>query len=216
MRIRPIILTISTAALLVTGGMLAAQPALRAMPRRSSCRAPEAGYRMSPSPSVVIKLEGSTPINTWQMSAHGISGDAQMCVTPQMQLAGIDALEFSLPVRNLRGESEAMDEHAYNALRADQYKDITFQLTSASIAPGREGYLIEATGTLTVAGVTRPVTLAMHGDVNPDGTITFRGAQNLKMSDYNVERPSLLFGMVRARDEMTLTYTLIFEISSIR
>jgi hypothetical protein len=30
------------------------------------------------------------------------------------------------------------------------------------------------------------------------------------MSDYNVKPPSLLFGLVRARDEMTLTYTLIF------
>ncbi len=210
--IRSIILAITASAVLLAGGMLAgAQTTLRATPRDGSVSPVASGYRMSGSPSVEMKLEGTTPISTWQMSAHGISGIAQISVTRDGTLAAINALTFELPVRNLKGESGAMDDHAYTALKADQYKDITFHLASATIAPGKEGYLVEAAGTLTVAGVIRPVTLAMHGSVNSDGTITFRGAENLRMSDYSVERPSLLFGMIKARDEMTLTYTLIFS-----
>jgi polyisoprenoid-binding protein YceI len=205
MKYRTIIPVLLLAATLMVSGMLAgAQTA--ATPRHTT----ETGYRMSASPSVEMKLEGSTPISTWQMSAHGVSGTANMAVTSEEKLEAINALTFELPVHNLKGQTGAMEEHAYTALKADQYKNITFHLTSASIVPANEGCLVQATGTLMVAGVTRTVTLDMHGEISQNGTIIFRGAQNLRMSDYNVKPPSLLFGLVRARDEMTLTYTLIF------
>jgi hypothetical protein len=41
--------------------------------------------------------------------------------------------------------------------------------------------------------------------------VTFTGSQHLKMSDYDVERPSLLFGAIKASNDMTLTYKLIFK-----
>ncbi len=40
--------------------------------------------------------------------------------------------------------------------------------------------------------------------------ISFAGSEQVKMSDYNVERPSILFGVIKAGDLMTLTYNLIF------
>jgi len=171
----------------------------------------EAGYRMSASKAVVMNLSGTTPISEWNMTAHGIQGTAEISLSNGTELTAIDGLTFDLPVHNLKGEHEAMDEHAYAALKADEYKDIVFQLVSATIVPcGTHCYRVMATGTLTVAGVTRTVTLSMQSKVNADGTVVFTGSQALRMSDYNVERPSLLFGAIRARDEMTLTYTLIF------
>ncbi len=170
----------------------------------------ETTYTMSNSNAVGMNLSGSTPLSAWTMNAHGISGTAKMAVT-HGQLRDINALTFSLPVYNLKGPHSAMDDAAYRALKADQYKDIEFHLASANVEPrGDHGYLVTAEGTLTVAGVTRAVTLTMHSHLSPDGSITFTGAQNLRMSDYNVERPSLLFGVIKARDEMTLNYTLIF------
>ena len=216
MLLRSITLTIGTAATLVAGGMLAGAQTVGAKPKCQhmnsiTAHIAETGYKMSSSEAVVMNLAGTTPISNWSMSAHGILGTARMTISPAGQLLAINGLEFSLPVHNLRGEHKAMDEHAYQALKADQYKDITFQLRSATIEPHcDQGYLVFASGTLTVAGVTRAVTLAMHSNTRSDGSITFRGSENLHMSDYNVERPSLLFGAIKARDEMTLTYTLIF------
>lgn len=225
---RSIILTIGTEALLIANllivGVLgaSAQPALRTVDRQGSktndyasiwsaqSRSNETTYTMSGSDAVGVNLSGTTPINIWTMSARGISGTAQMAVT-EGRLKNIDALTFSLPVHNLKGSHSGMDNAAYDALKANQYKEIVFRLTSATVeAHGDHAYLVNALGELTVAGVTRTVTLNMHSELQPDGSVIFRGAQNLRMSDYNVERPSLLFGAIKARDEMTLTYTLIF------
>jgi hypothetical protein len=171
-----------------------------------------ARYKMQNSRDVVMYLAGTTPVRDWKMKAHGLQGEAQMVLAAENQLVGIDALTFSLPVRNLKGDQTAMDEDAYRALKADQYKEIVFLLKSAKVEPaGDQKYLIKALGTLTVAGVTKVVTLTMRGTVASDGSITFAGSETLRMSDYNVERPTLLFGVIRAGDEMTLTYKLIFS-----
>jgi hypothetical protein len=179
--------------------------------KKSTSDVEEAVYRLSPSRDVVMNLSGTTPLKDWTMSAHGILGDARMVVTRGNKWAEIHSLTFSLPVYNLKGEGHGMDDDAYIALKADRYKDIVFKLTSATVEPQSEHlYLIAALGTLTVAGVARTVTLKMHSQVARDGSITFTGSENVKMSDYQVERPSLLFGAIRAGDEMTLSYTLIF------
>jgi polyisoprenoid-binding protein YceI len=171
----------------------------------------EADYKLSPSKDVVMNLSGTTPVKNWSMTAHGLNGDARIAVTRSNHLAEIHSLNFSLPVLNLKGEQHAMDEDAYPALKADTYKDIVFKLTSATVEPQSEGfYTIEALGKLTVAGVTKTVTLKMRSQVAKDGSITFTGSENVKMSDYNVERPSHFFGIIKAGDDMTLSYTLIF------
>ena len=173
--------------------------------------AQESIYKLSPDKGVVMNLSGTTPVKDWTMSAHGIQGDARMIATRDNQLLDIKGLSFILPVTNLKGEGRGMDNDAYVALKVDRYKDIVFKLSSATVQPLADHlYAVAANGTLSVAGVTRNVTLRMHGHADRDGTITFSGSENVKMSDYNVERPSVLFGVIKADDNMTLTYNLIF------
>jgi hypothetical protein len=171
----------------------------------------EITYKLSGSKEVMMNLSGTTPIKNWAMSAHGLSGEAKMAVAANNRLMDIHALSFSLPVHNLKGDRAAMDSDAYKALKADRYPAIGFQLISANIEPrNANNYSVQAHGNLTVAGVTREVVLKMTGVVANDGSLTFTGAEQVKMSDYNVERPSLLFGLIKADDMMTLTYTLVF------
>ena len=170
------------------------------------------GYKMRSTNDVVMYLSGTTPVKNWQMTAHGLRGDAQFTLSNDNQLVRIDGLNFVLPVKNLKGEEAGMDRDAYKALKADQYKEITFALRSANVTRVHcDTYLVKALGDLTVAGVTRTVTLSMQSKITDDGSIAFSGAEDLKMSDYNVERPSAFFGIIKADDHMKLTYTLIFS-----
>lgn len=178
---------------------------------RTSGSLEEAVYRLSPSKDVTMQLLGTTPIRDWKMSAHGLSGEARMTMSAERELLEIRDLEFSLPVHNLRGDVRAMEEDAYEALKADRHREITFKLRSATVTPKTAThYIVAAKGALTVAGVTREVTLKMYSNIGTDGAVTFTGSQVVRMSDYNVERPTLLFGAIKAGDDMTLTYKLIF------
>lgn len=178
---------------------------------RTIAAKPESTYRLSASKDVVMNLSGTTPVKDWSMTANGLSGEAKLDIASNGLLAAVEDLIFVLPVHNLKGEVKAMDEDAYEALKADRHKEIVFKLKNAAIAPHQNNVsLVEAEGTLSVAGVTRQVTLKMYAFVNRDGSVTFTGSKKLKMSDYDVERPSLLFGAIKASNDMTLTYKLIF------
>jgi hypothetical protein len=178
---------------------------------RSGIAKAESTYRLSASKDVIMNLSGTTPVKDWSMTANGLSGEAKLGVASNGLLSVVEDLVFVLPVHNLKGEVKAMDEDAYEALKADQHKEIVFKLATAAIVPQPNNTsLVEAEGSLSVAGVTRKVTLKMYAFVNRDGSVTFTGSKKLKMSDYDVERPSLLFGAIKAGNEMTLTYKLIF------
>ena len=172
----------------------------------------QTSYKVRNSNEIALSLSGTTPLRNWKMSAQGLQGDAKMVISTLNQLIEIDSLTFSLPVRNLKGDQAAMDKDAYRVLKADRYKEIVFSLNSAKVEPeGEHLFLIKALGNLTVAGVTKEVTFTMHSKIAEDESISFTGSEVVRMSDYNVERPSLLLGTIRAGDKMTLTYTLIFS-----
>jgi hypothetical protein len=172
----------------------------------------EMAYTLSTSKDVVMNLLGTTPIKDWKMTAHGLAGSAKMVLSASNSLTEIRSLDFKLPVYNLKGEARGMDEDAYEALKADRHKEITFKMISANVTQqNANAYTVAAKGILTVAGVAKEVTLRMASVVGRDGSVTFTGSQVIRMSDYNVERPTLLFGTIKAGDELTLTYKLIFN-----
>jgi polyisoprenoid-binding protein YceI len=161
--------------------------------------------------SGTLNLFGTSTLHDWSMTAKQLQGSAQFNLTDKGELASVTALNFVLPVHNLKGEKESMNDNAYDALKADDYKNITFVMTSSKIDNKGSGkYAIHANGNLTIAGVTRAIVMEVAAQVNADGTVARSGTQALKMSDYNVERPSFMFGAMKTGNDLKLSYSLLF------
>ncbi len=92
------------------------------------------------------------------------------------------------------------DSHAMEVIDALSYPDVTFS-SSAITAVGDS---LDVTGRLTFHGVTRDI--EMHGTARwlPD-TLEVRGAFDLSLTAFKIERPSLL--MIPVKD--TLAFSLI-------
>lgn len=63
-----------------------------------------------------------------------------------------------------------------------------------------------ALGTLTIRGVGRPVRVPVQVEADPEGQLRLTAAFALKMSDFGVDPPRLLF--VRVKDEVTVRVSL--------
>ncbi len=91
-----------------------------------------------------------------------------------------------------------MSAHIHDALRAETYPDIRFQLRSirpaASDVPGFVA--LRADGTLTVAGVARDVTLTINV-VRSGASLLVDGRTDLLMTDFGVKPPQGLLGLLR-------------------
>jgi polyisoprenoid-binding protein YceI len=167
------------------------------------------------SKSATMTLYGTSTLHDWNMTATVFTGNANFTLTADTKLIGLSALNIDLPVRNLKSKEDGMNDNAYDALKADKNKDIIFKVTSATVtSSGGNKYQIVALGNLTIAGVTKPVTLNTAAVVNTDGSISCSGSVPIKLSDFNIERPSFMLGMMKVGDALTLNYALIFTQNS--
>jgi hypothetical protein len=56
-----------------------------------------------------------------------------------------------------------------------------------------------------VAGVTRPVEVEVVYEVR-NGALFFKGSKKIKMTQFNVEPPSFMFGTIKTGDEITVSF----------
>ncbi len=171
-------------------------------------------YKITDSKDIDMKLLGTSTLHKWSMDAKTFEGEAQFGFAPgnDHELTSLKSLSFSLEVLNLKSGEKSLDKNAYKALRADQYKDILYKLISATVSPEKENrYVIKSKGKLTIAGVTKEITMDILGIVNPDGTITCNGSDKLNMTDYQVKPPSFMLGAIKTGDAITLEFTLVYK-----
>jgi polyisoprenoid-binding protein YceI len=159
----------------------------------------------------VMTLNGTSTLHDWTMNARGFATSATLTVGADNHIAAVNSLVLTLPVTNLKGEKESMNENAWEALNYDDHKNIVFKLTSATVTPAGGKFTIAAIGNLTISGVTKPITMNVAAVVNSDGSITCTGKLPIKLSTFNIERPSFMFGTMSVGDAMTLDYSLVLS-----
>jgi polyisoprenoid-binding protein YceI len=171
-------------------------------------------YTIEQTKDIDMRLSGTSTLHNWTMNAQNTTGEANFGFkgSGDQQLSSLKSLTFSLIVQDLKSGEKGLDKNAYKALKTDQYKDIDYKLTSATIMPEKEGkYLIKTQGKLTIAGVTKDIDMDVYAVVNKDGSITCTGSDKLKMTDYQVKPPKFMLGAMKTGDDITLNYTLIYK-----
>jgi polyisoprenoid-binding protein YceI len=169
-------------------------------------------YKVDDSKENDMKLSGTSTFHNWAMNAEHFSSEAQFIFKAGNQLSDIKSLSFLLIVENLKSGESGLDKNAYKALNTDKYKTISYTLTSARISSGKGNkYTVKAQGNLTISGVTKPVVMNASCMVNTDGTIACSGSYDLKMSDYQVQPPSFMLGVMKTGNAITLDFTSVYK-----
>lgn len=158
-------------------------------------------YKVSGTP--VITIAGTSTMHDWTMTSKQATSQAQCETDAAGHLSKVNSIVVTIPAESLKSGKGAMDKNAYNALKTDKNKDIRFQLTSATVNGGN----IVAQGTLTIAGSSKPTEFTVTGKPDANG-IRFQGSKKIKMTEFNVEPPSFMFGSVKTGDEITITFDI--------
>jgi len=120
------------------------------------------------------------------------------------------SLTVEIPVKGIKSNEKLMDNKTYAAFNAEKNPTITFKLTDLGV-PEVNGsdIAVTATGNLTMAGTTKKISLKSVGKIVKPGVYQFKGTVVLKMTDYKMTPPSMLF--VKVGDVVTLKYDATFE-----
>jgi polyisoprenoid-binding protein YceI len=146
------------------------------------------------------------------MNTQDFYGKAQFGFNLENELNTLHSLTFSLAAQNLKSGQKGLDNNAYKALKTEQYQNIVYKLLSATVSDQKENrYLIKTQGNLTIAGVTKEVSMDVYCVMNKDSTITCTGSDKLKMSDYQVKPPTFMMGAMKTGDAITLDFTMVYK-----
>jgi polyisoprenoid-binding protein YceI len=172
----------------------------------------QGAYKLSNSADNVVKVLGSSNVHDWTMIAQNPVCEADFTSAIGDIPKALKSFTFSVDAKSLKSEHSSMDDRTYKTIKADEFPKIIFKLTAATVTPGaKDKFTINATGNLTIAGVTKLITLQVNGDLKSDNTITCSGSQKIKLTDFKISPPSFMLGAMKVKDDLTIQYNLNFK-----
>lgn len=163
--------------------------------------------RYTPVQGSMIRIEGTSSLHAWKMEGTTISGQIT-APTPDKWENGLDStsVSVSIPVTSIRSEHKKMDKLMSAALKAEKNPEVRFDLTTAALEnSGASTFVVETSGKLTIAGVTRDVDMKVAG-VRAGSTYTLTGSVPIRMSDYGIKPPTAMLGTIRTGNDVTVSF----------
>jgi polyisoprenoid-binding protein YceI len=120
-------------------------------------------------------------------------------------------LDVTIPVAKMKSEHSGLDKNLQKALNAVEYPNIVFNMshyTVRSSTNNADDFIIEAAGTLEVAGAKRQVTLEGTAK-EKDGLLEITGAKELLMTDFGVKPPKIM--MIKTANRVVIHYDLLLK-----
>jgi len=149
-----------------------------------------------------VVIDGTSNVHDWESEAEQFSGNATIEIEED-SLISISDLQFNVVVDGIKSGKGGMDSKTYDALDKKKYPNITFVLSEVTSINDSS---LSATGDLTISGVTKSIQMDVEYEIQPDGSVLFKGTQNINMKDYDVDPPKAMFGAIKAGEEVDVIF----------
>jgi len=159
-----------------------------------------------------LSISGSSNVNTFSCLCEQPLQPMQIGLTvqPGDQLARFKGAVLELKSRALDCGHKGMNKDMYQTLEADQHPTIDIKLEAVRYQPGyspefcSEWVTMLASANLTVAGRTKRVHLQIQGKQTGEDQYRFRSQLPIQMTDFGIEPPTALLGLVKVDNEITI------------
>jgi polyisoprenoid-binding protein YceI len=158
-----------------------------------------------------LKIEGTSNVHDWSMTAEDISGTA-MVTFGDNGLEGFDKVNISVRSKKIESGKRIMNNKTYDALEADDHPTIHYELISVSnLESSGNQFSGKATGKLEIAGESNIVTIPFQGSIVNGNTFKVNGDFSLEMTDYGIDPPTAMLGTLKTGNQLTLNYEFTFN-----
>lgn len=162
--------------------------------------------------SYLATINGTSNVNAWKEKVEKIFGIGEVKKNLDKSFT-LQLFKIVMQVNSIKSdEYPILNSSTRKALKADKFPEITYILDEpiVNICCGLTPYSIIARGRLTIAGVTREVAMPMKITFNQDRKMMIDGTYEVKMTDYGIVPPSVLWGIVKSRNLITISFTTTF------
>lgn len=162
-----------------------------------------------------IIIKGESNINNWESFVEQI--DVKLILQSQQRLYNFDILQdnstfietliIKIKVTDIKSGKKLMDEKTYAALKSLECPYIIFRYAlNSKIHLSSQ----KISGNLTIAGITKKITTQIT--FNKDRSIlTLKGIHSIDMTEFGIEPPEFLFGLLKTKKNIDIDFTLAFK-----
>ncbi|MEZ4944926.1 MAG: YceI family protein [Cyclobacteriaceae bacterium] len=151
-----------------------------------------------------ITIAGSSSLHDWVSEVTTVEWSGSLKLVDG-QLTDVASVRVKIPVTSIKSDNgRIMDGKTYDAFNSEKYPTITYQMSEATLS----GDVIKATGTLTMAGASKVISLDVKASVISAGDVQLTGSYTLNMRDYKMTPPTAVMGTIKVGEEVTINFDL--------
>jgi len=154
-------------------------------------------FKADPTKSSITVL-GTSTVHDWESVAEVFA------VTGTMNDTEVTNLDVTVTVKSIKSGKSIMDDKTYEALKADKNPKIYLKAETLKVVNGH----VKGEGTLTIAGKSKKIAIDASSQ-STTGGYKISGEVKLKMSEYEIDPPSAMFGTMQTGDDVTIQYQFL-------
>ena len=152
-----------------------------------------------------ILIEGSSNMGNWSAGATNFICDGHFSLE-KGALQDISELSFVLPIDQLKSENPLMDAAMQELFKYNQVTEVSFKQTNAMVLSVMK--MANVIGELQIGNKANQIALQLSHSLNKDQSLTFRGTQSIKLSDYQLKMPEAVLGAIKNNDEIKVNLSV--------
>ena len=176
-------------------------------------------------PQSKIALEGTTNINQFDCFAESLVDGVSVTIKPEKIIANstsdeqctlfdLQNAKVTIEVAQLECGQEAINKDMRKTLKASDHPEIVIILKQIHVGYD-EAHIannVMAQVEMVIAGSKQPVQLILDGTKNEkDGFFRVSGRHTLHLTDFGIEPPKALFGLIKVQDQIDILFDIAFR-----
>lgn len=174
---------------------------------------PPISYTFQSTPNM-MNVEGGSTLHDWGCPIESLGGTLKLNTAEaegsSTSIERVTRTQVEVPVDAIQCDKDTMNEKLREALDMNAYPKVYFSLEEAQVSPlpdsGASWFSVDATGELILAGERRQIELPVKGQRMDNGNLRFVGSHTIRLSDYNIDRPSAMLGTIKTSKEVTVNF----------
>jgi YceI-like protein len=156
-------------------------------------------------------ISGTSTVRGWSCPADGVAKAVSATSLPAVPgfPHGLQSVEVRVPVKAIACEEPLMVEHLREALNEKAHPEIVYALTEYTLTGSDT---VQATGTLTITGVTKPVSLTMKLSPVPNG-LRGVGETTIDLTSFSVTPPVIFQGLLKVGKDVRIRFDAVLPSS---
>jgi polyisoprenoid-binding protein YceI len=154
--------------------------------------------------SVRLAIDGTSTMHDYSLVTTTLTVTSAVVTGESLLKPGaLQNFEVQIPVNSFASDKDGLKQKMLETMKAEKYPVIVFALDDYTV----EGTIIRANGTLTVAGVAKPIDLELNVRETPLG-LEVTGGRALSMKEFGIKPPTMFMGMLKTNDQVTIKFQL--------